>query len=460
MSERPKGYIAYIKETAGQEAGHAQTPDDGSTSSLAVEGGFEGPVAALTISPTQQGYSPLNPRRASSPSPNQCQLAMEKCSEDRAKSEAGKEEPPLATPSKESASRAKFLEQNDSTFTQDDLESMAKTLYKTVFSCENEFRQKEKDVHFSNQAPNSDQWQNLIELHRDLIHAYRDFFFATQHRCAGKEVRTLVGKNTMLQRITDHGILSLLQLPQSELPSSRAYMRKFIDISYEVLDSLYEAAPAFVDRWIELNIKLCERRKDIEIKIGDSSGATHWNECTKLWYARAARRDPTAGRLCCQLAALTPQDELLQLFYYAKSGCVTQPDPAARERLLSLFDQILSSKSSGLHPDDAALVRSLGVLFSGRSAGPLEQSQTVLDAIHSEREPGSSPNPLRLAIAEFRQGSKAATGMRCPGTNSAKPQVLEKPIGKNEADLEAVEAATFQKTLSFAVQMYEGVLRQ
>ncbi|KAK3175586.1 hypothetical protein K4F52_010144, partial [Lecanicillium sp. MT-2017a] len=420
-------------------------------------------------------YSPLNPRRASSPSPTQGRLAMEDGSEDRTKTDGGKEEPLFAALFKESASLVEFWKQNDSNVTQDYLELRAGALYKTVSSCENQFWEKEDIFYSSNEEPKPDQWQNLIELHRDLIHAYRDFFFATQHRCAGKKVKTLVGKNKMLQRITYHGILSLLQLPQSELPLSRAYMRKFIDISYEVLDSLYEAAPAFVDRWIELNIQLCERRNDIEIKIGNSNATTHWNGCTKLWYARAAGRNPTAGRLYCQLAALTPQEEFLQLFCRAKSLCVTQPDPAARERLLSLFDQILSSKSSGLHPDDAALVRSLGVLFSGRSAGPLEQSQTVLDAIHSERgpEPGylsgiilscllfgcsSSSNPLRLAIAESRQGSKASTGMRYPGTNSAKPPVLEKPIGKNEADLEAVEAATFQKTLSFAVQMYEGVL--
>lgn len=107
---------------------------------------------------------------------------------------------------------------------------------------------------------------------------------------------------------------------------------------------LYETVPAFEDTWIECLGDLGRYRMAIE--DDDVRDREVWTNVARSWYSKAADKKPMVGRLYHHIAILARPNVLQQLFFYCKSLTVGQPFSSAREPILSLFELVLSSKST------------------------------------------------------------------------------------------------------------------
>jgi len=225
----------------------------------------------------------------------------------------------------------------------------------------------------SNQELTKEQWQALIALHRTLLHEHHDFFLASQHPAAKQPLRQLAAKYAMPARMWRHGIHSFLELLRTKLPHSLEFMLSFIYIAYTNTTLLYETIPAFEDTWVECLGDLARYRMAIEdesVKDRDI-----WTEVARGWYLKVSNRQPSIGRLYHHLAILARPDALQQLFYYAKSFCVSMPFPSARDSIMTLLEPVFQSQpTKELLDIDTAFIRVHGVLFSGNHKDELQPS--------------------------------------------------------------------------------------
>ncbi|GAB1311607.1 Telomerase-binding EST1A [Madurella fahalii] len=221
---------------------------------------------------------------------------------------------------------------------------------------------------------NNEQWQALIALHRTLLHEHHDFFLASQHPSASPALRRLAAKYAMPARMWRHGIHSFLELLRHRLPASLDHMLTFIYLAYSMMALLYETVPAFEDTWIECLGDLGRYRMAIE--DDDIRDREVWTAVSRHWYSKASDKAPTTGRLYHHLAILARPNALQQLYYYAKSLCVEMPFVSARESIMTLFEPIMAPtpnpQQSRLPPTEFALVKTHGILFSGKQQGELE----------------------------------------------------------------------------------------
>jgi len=215
---------------------------------------------------------------------------------------------------------------------------------------------------------NNEQWQALIALHRTLLHEHHDFFLASQHPSASPALRRLASKYAMPARMWRHGIHSFLELLRHRLPASLDHMLAFIYLAYSMMALLYETVPAFEDTWIECLGDLGRYRMAIE--DDDIRDREVWTGVARHWYSKASDKAPTTGRLYHHLAILARPNALQQLFYYAKSLCVTVPFTSARVSILTLFQPVLNTDNNQgqyrLPPLDTAFVNAHGLLFTNR----------------------------------------------------------------------------------------------
>lgn len=209
---------------------------------------------------------------------------------------------------------------------------------------------------------NNEQWQALIALHRTLLHEHHDFFLASQHPSATPAVRRLAIKYAMPARLWRHGIHSFLELLRNRLPDSLDHMLAFIYLAYSMMTLLYETVPAFEETWIECLGDLGRYRMAIE--DDDIRDREVWTQVSRQWYLKASDRAPRVGRLYHHLAILARPNALQQLFFYGKALSVSQPFPAAKESVLTLFEPILSGKQTRrLPPVITAYVKIHAFLF-------------------------------------------------------------------------------------------------
>ena len=209
---------------------------------------------------------------------------------------------------------------------------------------------------------NNEQWQALIALHRTLLHEHHDFFLASQHPSATPAVRRLAIKYAMPARLWRHGIHSFLELLRNRLPDSLDHMLAFIYLAYSMMTLLFETVPAFEDTWIECLGDLGRYRMAIE--DDDIRDREVWTQVSRQWYLKASDRTPKIGRLYHHLAILARPNALQQLFFYGKALSVSQPFPATKDSILTLFEPILSGKQMlRLPPVITAYVKCHAFLF-------------------------------------------------------------------------------------------------
>lgn len=228
----------------------------------------------------------------------------------------------------------------------------------------------------------SDHWQALIALHRTLLHEHHDFFLASQHPSASPALCRLASKYSMPARMWKHGIHSFLELLRRRLPESIDYMLAFIYLAYQMMALLYETVPTFEETWIECLGDLGRYRMAIEDE--DVRDRETWAGVARLWYSKAADKNPSVGRLYHHLAILARPNALQQLYYYARSLACVKPFPSARESILTLLDPILGRQTTSYShalPIDTSFIRAHGVLFKKIS---LEEFERATSAFHSQ----------------------------------------------------------------------------
>lgn len=125
---------------------------------------------------------------------------------------------------------------------------------------------------------------------------------------------------------------------------------------------LFETVPPFEETWIECLRDLGRYRMAIEDdNIRDREV---WTQVSRQWYLKASDRAPRIGRLYHHLAILAHRNALQQLFCYGKALSISQPFPAAKDSILTLFEPILSGKQTRrLPPVITAYVKSHAFLF-------------------------------------------------------------------------------------------------
>jgi hypothetical protein len=211
-----------------------------------------------------------------------------------------------------------------------------------------------------------DQWQALIALHRTLLHEHHDFFLASQHPSATPAVRNLALKYAMPARLWRHAIHSFLELLRNRLPDSLDHMLAFAYLAYSMMTLLYETVDVFEETWIECLGDLGRYRMAIE--DDDIRDKEVWTQVSRQWYLKASGKNPQIGRLYHHLAILARPNAFQQLFYYTKSLSVSQPFPAAKESILTLFEPVLKgNQARKMTPVTIAYIKAHAILFMGNT---------------------------------------------------------------------------------------------
>ncbi|KAH8180159.1 est1 DNA/RNA binding domain-containing protein [Sarocladium implicatum] len=307
-----------------------------------------------------------------------------------------------------------------------------------------------------------EQWQALITLHRTLLHEHHDFFLASQHPSANSALKRLAAKYSMPARMWRHGIHSFLELLRHNLPESREYMLTFIYLAYSIMALLYETVPAFDETWIECLGDLSRYRMAIEEE--DIRDREIWTGVSRHWYSKTSEKLPTTGRLYHHLAILARPNALQQLFCYSKSLCVVIPFPSARESILTLFDPLMDTEHAGNISVDAAFVRVLGVVFTGKTLRRELIAWTNEFLSELDGHIGRSGRRwiesgyfigISLSCSLLGFGDEKNVLMR---TIKQKPE--ETDVTMEETPAETSSREKFETALSFAIQTWSIVIRR
>lgn len=250
-------------------------------------------------------------------------------------------------------------------------------LEETCIEMDNKLATSTMDNTSSRSKLNNKQWQALVTLHRKLIHEHHEFFSASQHPSASPALRLVPSHYAMSVRMWRHGIHPFLELLRRYLPASFDHMLAFIYIAYRTVANLYETVPAFKNIWIECLGDLARYRMAIE--TNDAMCRNVWNETSRSWYLEASNMSPLTGRLYHHLAVLANPNILQQLYYYAKSLCVTKPFVVTSKSILTMFDPIIKTQDDQRNYRfslfDTPFVKAHGYLFTNQH---MEKFETTM----------------------------------------------------------------------------------
>ena len=223
------------------------------------------------------------------------------------------------------------------------------------------------DKHSSSRL-NPEQWQALIALHKTLLHEHHDFFLASQHPSASSALSHLAAKYSMPARMWKHGIHAFLEVLRHRLPESLDHMLAFIYIAYSMMALLFETVPTFEDTWIECLGDIARYRMAIE--DDDIRDREVWSGVARLWYGKAADKNPNIGRLYHHLAILARPFTVMQLSLYLRAmTCIIFFDNA-KSSIRTLFDPILRGEESTYYRSSSVetiFIKAHGFLFTGQS---------------------------------------------------------------------------------------------
>jgi hypothetical protein len=125
-------------------------------------------------------------------------------------------------------------------------------------------------------------------------------------------------------------------------------MLAVIYLAYIMMTLLFETVPAFEETWIKCLGNFGRYR--MAIKDDDIRDKEVWTQASSQWHLEASDRAPRIGRLYHHLAIRARPNPLQQLFFYGKALSVSQPVPAAKNSILTLFEPILSGKQTCRRP--------------------------------------------------------------------------------------------------------------
>ena len=101
-----------------------------------------------------------------------------------------------------------------------------------------------------------------------------------------------------------------------------------------------------------------------------------WNNVAKFWYNKASDNTPDVGRLYHHLAILAPPYTLEQLSLYTKSLTCVIPFESAKGSIMTLFNPILSNKSTAQTRPfsfEVIFIRAHAILFTSKPSDPADQ---------------------------------------------------------------------------------------
>ena len=188
-----------------------------------------------------------------------------------------------------------------------------------------------------------EQWHALIALHKTLLHEHHDFFLASQHPSANPSLSKLASKYSMPARMWRHGIHAFLEVLRNRLPDSLDHMIAFIYIAYSMMALLYETVPSFQDTWVECLGDLGRYRMAIDEDVKDRET---WAAVSRLWYTKAANKNPHIGRLSHHLAILARPYSVLQLSLYLRALTCITPFENTRGSAGTLFQPVLEERET------------------------------------------------------------------------------------------------------------------
>lgn len=323
----------------------------------------------------------------------------------------------------------------------------------------------------------SKEGQELIALHLILLDEFCDFFLASHLPCASP---ALAATYNLPARMWHHGIYPLLEILRLRLPDSRDHMFAYLRVAYPMMGLLYETVPTFEDTWMEYSGNLGRYWIATEDDVEERKV---WSEVARFWYAKAADKNPTVGRLHYHLAVLSCWCSLQWLSLYLQSLTCIIPFESARGGIMTNFDSLLDGKESTLHESrslEEVFIKAHGLLFGERSTeefvscvqqllgGLLDKyigcvtdkfkKQGVFVALSNIAgllEYGVRKSTLRLYFEEIRDKKKAASANQ--GTSDTDALSLDASITVRE-DITQEELETSLRTIAYASSLAFGSL--
>ncbi|KAF2452544.1 hypothetical protein BDY21DRAFT_259990, partial [Lineolata rhizophorae] len=142
---------------------------------------------------------------------------------------------------------------------------------------------------------NDEQFQAITAMHRAVLDEYGDFFLATQYPRAPPAFKRLPLEYCMPARLWAIGIHGLLEFLRHKLPASEEHIEAFIQVAYQMLAQISDAAPNFECTWKECMGDLARYRMAIESK--DCRVKEAWTDTARELYSWCSEQDPAVGRL-------------------------------------------------------------------------------------------------------------------------------------------------------------------
>jgi hypothetical protein len=209
----------------------------------------------------------------------------------------------------------------------------------------------------------TEQWQDLVALHRTLLYEHHDFLMATQHPSANPALLGLATKYSMPARMWKYGIHAFLEVLRHRRPESQEYMLAFIYLAYQTVSLLLETVPSFTDTWIECLGDLARYRMAIEEERGIH---TIWGGVAGRWYGMAADRHPVVGRLYHH-SGILERPSMRKFYLFTRALTSVVPFLNAKESLGTLCSPVLNDGiRTGGQLAETALIRFHARAFTSR----------------------------------------------------------------------------------------------
>jgi hypothetical protein len=180
--------------------------------------------------------------------------------------------------------------------TREQLVNEVKGIYANLAMAENKFVEINSQKSSTTGYLGNELLQDLITLHRNLLHEHHDFFLASQHPLSNPALRHLAAQYAMPTQMWHRGIHSFMELLRHRVPDSLDHM-----LALEM-----ESALPFEDTLIGSLGDLTRYRMAIE--EADLRDRDVWSGVARMWYNRAADRRLDTGSISPPLAVLAHLD--------------------------------------------------------------------------------------------------------------------------------------------------------
>ncbi|KAK2035739.1 hypothetical protein LZ31DRAFT_485986 [Colletotrichum somersetense] len=222
---------------------------------------------------------------------------------------------------------------------------------------------------------------------------------------------------------------------------------------------LYKEVPQFESTWIECIGDMGRYR--IQIVDDGTDIRETWRRDSQQWFLKASDKGPEVGRLYHHLATMAP-NALEQLFYYAKSLCVSVPFLNSRKTMTDfLFALYATGCPKPSAEKDAAYLSAHAILFTGKNK---EQFMPWVSLFVGNLNNFIEENKDHWLVSGYQIGISLACAILEYGSASnlvVRSIESEKGEGKQNDDPNTLSAHPgFLNAIELAAQTHDVVLRR